>query len=406
MSTSSSDVVIVGGGVVGLCVALSLQRMGRSVTVISKEAAGQGASAGNAGMIVPSHVVPLSAPGVIAQGLRWMTRRDAPFHIKPSALPGMAPWLWQFRKHCTAAHVAASVPVLRDFSLEGVEGFRRLAAHENDFAWKQTGLLMVYRTPQLAESLRHEAKVAEKAGLRVQVLDAAGTAAQVPRLQSQALGALLFEDDGRVDPDALLASLQRRIEAGGGTVRYGLRVQSLGPREVVTERGTLTAHDVVVAAGAWSGRLHRSLKVQPAKGYSVTVRGEGPQIPMILMEERVTITALPGRMRYGGTLSLSGFDGSVDRRRVAPILREAARYHGEQAVQAPDIWTGFRPASPDGLPFVGRLAPGLWAATGHGMMGVSLAPATGRLLSELMSGSTPFMDPAPFDPLRFTRRRD
>ena len=405
MSRTKRDVVVVGGGVIGLCTALELAEAGREVDIYSDRPFEDGASMGNAGMIVPSHVVPLSAPGVLAQGLRWMLRRNAPFHLKLRPSLPLLRWLLTFRSHCTARHVAYAVPILRDLSLASLEGFHRLAEVQDDFLLAETGLMMVYRTDALRQSLNHEANIAEDAGLIVKRLDRAGLVRKEPGLRSAAEGAILFEQDGCLDPGRFLASLEHRIAQLGGRVCRGTSAMAVGGGRVALKDRTIQANEVILAAGAWTPALaptHR-LAIQPAKGYSVTVPTphDGPTIPLILMEDRVTLTPLGDRIRFGGTLSLSGLDARVDPRRVAPILTEAARYAPASTVASTPIWSGFRPASPDGIPLMGRLEKGLWVASGHGMMGVSLAPASGRLMADLILGRQPELDPTPFMPDRF-----
>ncbi|MFT4603335.1 MAG: D-amino-acid dehydrogenase [Rhodothermales bacterium] len=397
-----ADVVVIGGGVIGLTTALYLQRAGRSVTLVAASLAGEGASAGNAGMIVPSHVIPLSAPGVISQGLRWLTRRDAPFHLKPQLNLAFLRWLWQFRAHCTAAHVERCIPILRDLGLASVEGFDELAAESDDFGLAHTGLLIAYHTPAMEDAMAHEAEKARCAGLEARVLDTAGLRAKQPHLRSNATGAILYEQDARVDPNLLLASLCRRFEEAGGEMRHGVTVSSIESGRVTLLGGELTAEDIVVCAGAWTPRLVPRISIQPARGYSVTIKAprDSPPIPMILIEDRVTMTLMPGKLRFAGTLSLSGFESKVDQLRIRPILDEARRYQPDLNTDELPVWSGYRPASPDGLPFIGRVADGVWVNAGHGMMGVSLAPASGKLMCALVTGTEPPVSPGPFAPDR------
>ncbi len=402
--------VVVGGGAVGLSAAYFLRKAGREVTVVSRDPIGIGASAGNAGMIVPSHVVPLSAPGVVAQGLRWLASPESPFYIKPRLDLDLARWLWSFTRHCTVAHVRHAIPILRDLSLESVDLFGEMQDEIGDVGFAQTGLLMVYRSDKTKKDALEAADLAESAGLEVERLDAAALRDREPGLRSPSDGAVLYHQDGRVDSDALLHRLAEWLRANGVTVLEGetadLEVAGGCVTGVRTPTSVLEAETVVLAAGAWTGRMAKRLgqhvPLQPAKGYSVTVDGDhGLTYPTILLDDKITATPLPGRLRFAGTLSLAGFDPSVDERRSAPIRRLAKEYTGLE-VAPTDLWSGYRPCSPDGLPIVGRMArhPNVILATGHGMMGVTLAPVTGRLVADALEVKTPPFSGA-LDPSRF-----
>ncbi len=412
---SRTDVVVVGGGAVGLCAAYYLQQAGRAVTVLTREPVGEGASAGNAGMIVPSHIVPLAAPGVIAKGLRWLTNPESPFFLKPRLDLDLARWLWTFRRHCTETHVRRSIPVLRDLSLASVALFEALQDDLGDVGFAQTGLLMLYHTEKGRKENLAAADLAEAAGLEVERLDAEAVRAREPALRTPADGAVLYRQDGRVDPDALLRRMAVCLRSRGVKIHEGVTVQGFEQRAgavtgVRTVQGTVGADAIVLAAGAWTGRLAKAVglrvPVQPAKGYSITVPApeDGPHLPMILTEEKVTVTPMPGLLRFAGTLALAGFDPSVEARRAAPIRRLAQAYAADASgTETADVWSGYRPCSPDGLPIVGPGArhPNVILATGHGMMGVTLAPATGLLVTALLRGETPEVDPAPLAPTRF-----
>lgn len=414
MSTERTDVLVVGGGAVGLSAAWYLLKAGRSVTVVSRDSIGTGASAGNAGMIVPSHVIPLSAPGVMAQGLRWLVNPESPFHVRMRPSSDLARWIWRFRTHCTPEHVAHAAPILHELSTASVRLFAELQAEIGDFGWMRTGLMMLYRSEKGRSGNLRDADTAERLGLRVQRLDASNVRATEPGLRSDVSGGVLYEDDGRIEPEVFLSRLSEALSSGGVEIREGLTVRSVGPTgngrtTVVTDAGDFQAESVVMATGAWGGSTGpEPLPVQPAKGYSLTVRSTEacPSIPMILSEEKITITPLPGRIRFGGTLSLAGFDASVDGRRVTPIRAQVARYRPDLSprdVARLDVWAGFRPVSPDGLPIVGRSRSqaDVIVATGHGMMGITLAPVTGRLVADLATGRHGAIDPEPLSPRRF-----
>ena len=404
----SYDVVIAGGGVVGLCSAYYLQKAGVSVLIVDRGRYSEAASTGNAGMIVPSHIVPLSAPGVIAKGLKWLMNPESPLYIKPSANPKFMKWLWLFQKHCTAEHIARSIPILRDLSLMSRELFSDVCALPGfeDVGLAHDGLLMIHRSDYAKKDNLELADLAEEAGLEISRLSAQETMDLEPALKSELTGSVFFKQDASIHPERFMRALEAHLRAAGvhfldaevkSFERSGDAVQAVG-----TTKGRFASKHVVLAAGSWSpflaSKLGSALAVQPAKGYSITVPISEPslKIPCILTDEKVTITPMPGCLRFGGTLALQGYDSSVDERRASPIRRLAETYC--EGVDKVPTWAGFRPASPDGLPFIGALpsAPNVFAATGHGMMGVTLGPVTGKLISELIQGGSPSLDVVPF----------
>lgn len=406
--SDSYDVVVVGGGVIGMSSAYYLQKSGARVLVLDRGRYHEAASTGNAGMLVPSHIVPLSAPGVIAKGLKWLMNPESPLYIKPSANPTFMKWLWLFQKHCTAEHVAYSIPILRDLSLQSSTLFDEVCSAPGfkDVGLSHDGLLMLHRTEYSRKDNLELADLAEKAGLAIQRLDRDETMALEPALKSEITGSVYFEQDGSLHPDRFLHAMEDHLRSAGvdfldaelrSFERTGNEV-----RAVITSERRIEAEKVVLAAGSWTpqltSKLGTALPVQPAKGYSITVPVAEPtiRIPCILADEKVTITPMPGCIRFGGTLALQGFDHSVDERRASPIRRLAETYC--DGVDDVPTWAGFRPASPDGLPFIGALpkAPNVFAATGHGMMGVTLGPVTGKLIAELVTGKTPSQDVTPF----------
>ena len=404
----SYDVVIAGGGVVGLCSAYYLQKTGVSVLIVDRGRYSEAASTGNAGMIVPSHIVPLSAPGVIAKGLKWLMNPESPLYIKPSANPKFMKWLWLFQKHCTAEHVARSIPILRDLSLMSRELFSDVCALEGfeDVGLAHDGLLMLHRSDYAKKDNLELADLAEEAGLEISRLNAQETMDLEPALKSELTGSVFFKQDASIHPERFMRALESHLRAAGvhfldaevkSFERSGGNVQAVG-----TTKGRFASKHVVLAAGSWSpflaSKLGSNMSVQPAKGYSITVPISEPslKIPCILTDDKVTITPMPGCLRFGGTLALQGYDDSVDERRASPIRRLAETYC--EGVDKVPTWAGFRPASPDGLPFIGALsgAPNVFAATGHGMMGVTLGPVTGKLISELIEGRLTSLDVTPF----------
>ncbi|MBX3140488.1 MAG: FAD-dependent oxidoreductase [Trueperaceae bacterium] len=413
----SRHVLVIGAGVIGLMSAYHLRRRGFAVTVLEREGADRGsgehapASYGNAGMIVPSHFVPLAAPGVVAQGLRWMADPKSPFYVRPRLSSDLLTWGWRFWRAGTAAHVRASAPLLLTLNLASRDEYVALDDElGGGIGFERLGLTMLCATQH---ALEEEAKVAEMAralGGGAEVLDAAAVRALEPGIELNVVGGVHFPDDAHLNPGALMRALQARLQADGVEFRFGARVVGfeLGDRGVrgVTVRPsggvdeTVTGDEVVLAAGAWTGRIARlaglSLPMQPGKGYTMTLESPSQRlsVPSILTEARVAVTRMGERLRIGGTMELGGFDEGANDLRVRGIVEAARRYFPrltEVELAEPPRWHGFRPLSPDGLPYLGRSrrVPNLTVASGHGMMGLSLAPITGKLVGEVVAGEEP-----------------
>lgn len=398
------EVCVVGAGIVGLCVAEALERRGHRVTVIERRPAERdGASFGNAGLIVPSHVVPLAAPGVLGQGLRWLLDPESPFVIRPRLDPSVVAWGLRFVRSATRAHVERSAPLLRDLHLRSRALHLALAERlGGETAVPRTdGVLVVCDS---ASGLREEAHAGERAaalGLTVDTLDADGVAAAVG-MEVRSVGGVHYRDDAHASPSALMHALQRHLEARGVRFVWDAEVAAIDPnapgRRLRLRGGASLAADVVVlAGGVASASLARSLGVTlplvAGRGYSVTLRApaERPSLPLLLHEARVALTPLDEGVRIGGTMEIAREDAPVDVRRVRGIARATERslpaYRSEALLREP-VWSGARPVSADGLPYLGRLrrAPAVVVATGHGMMGFSLGPVTGELVADVVAG--------------------
>lgn len=408
--------VVIGGGVIGVCAAYYLARDGVTVTLVEKGDIAAGSSYGNAGLVVPSHSIPLAAPGVWWKGLRWMANPESPLYIKPRLDGELLRWLLRFRAACTESHLHRAVPLLRDLGYESRALYRELAKVAGlDFGYRENGVLQVFRTEKgLAEGV-HEAEVLTSAGIPVRPLDAAAARALEPALALSVVGAVLFADDAQLVPDAFVTGLAHVAEKLGVQVRRStevIGVRMAGSRIVAVEttRGDLEADAIVLAAGSWSADLVRPLglrlPVQPAKGYSVTYRRPpaGPWIPLLLGEAKMAVTPMGDTLRFAGTLELAGLDLSINRRRVDALVRSARHYlAGVDPLESIEVWRGLRPCTPDGLPIVGRPAglQNLLVATGHAMIGMSLGPITGRLVAQLVSGEPPSIDVVALSPDRF-----
>lgn len=412
-------VVIIGGGVIGLCAAHYARARGHEVTVLSRDAElHPGCSVGNAGMIVPSHVIPLAAPGAVSLGLRWMANPESPFWIKPRLDWDLLDWGLKFWRSSTAAHVARAAPLLRDLHLASSAAFADLAARPGwDFGLVRKGLLMLCKT---AHALDEEARAAGRAralGIPAEVLDARQTAALEPGVRMDILGSVYFPKDCHLSPGKFLHCLRTHLAERGVTFGHGQRVHGWrreGSRLVAasTVQGEISGDQFVLCSGVWSAEMARSLDLnlpmQAGKGYSVTLEQprQLPALCAIFTEARVAVTPMGNALRFGGTMEMAGLNEAINPRRVRGIVKAVPRYFPEFRTEDFDRlepWHGLRPCPPDGLPYLGRTRrfANLTIATGHAMMGLSLAPITGQLVAELISGETPSIKIDLLNPDRF-----
>lgn len=410
-------VVIVGGGVIGLCSAYYALRRGFAVTLLERGGAGaDNCSTGNAGMIVPSHFIPLAAPGMIAKGLRMMLNPESPFFIRPRLDPALVKWAWSFYRHSTAAHVEATAGLLRDLNLESRRLFGELAA-DADFGLVRRGLLMLCKTTKGLDEEAGVAEAARRIGLEAEVLDAAATAKADPGITMEVAGSVWFPQDCHLDPARFLAAMRGAVIALGGVIEHGVEIDRIdcggGRVRAVSGGGRrIEADQFVVAGGSWSEDLLRQvglrLPLQAGKGYSLTLEAppELPGLCSIFTEAKVAVTPMGGTLRFAGTMEVGPPDLKVDPRRVRGIIKSVSGYFprfSEADFDGIQPWAGLRPVSPDGIPYLGRVPrmDNLLAATGHAMMGLSLAPVSGRLVADLLAGDVPFRPIEAMAPGRF-----
>ncbi|MCX2476281.1 FAD-dependent oxidoreductase [Pedobacter sp. MC2016-05] len=404
-----SKVLIIGGGIVGLSSAYYLQKKGFQVTVIDKGDITDNCSFGNAGMIVPSHFVPLAAPGMISQGIRWMFNSKSPFYVRPSLNASLIGWGLTFMKHANEKHLAKSAEPLRDLSLLSKKLYEDLAK-ASDFSFELTnkGILAFYKTEKAGEEEAHLAEKAKTLGLDMGVLSAQECKILQPDLNLDVLGAVHYRCDAHLYPAKLMNALLDYLNKNGVDIIRGKEVDKIecnGDQitKVFSGETFWEADQFVLATGSWSPAVARmaDLKVSlmPGKGYSFMEKE--PQnrltIPALLCEARVAITPMNGSIRYGGTMELDKINTRINMQRVKGIVESIPKYFPDLNPAVPDekdIWYGFRPSSPDGLPYISRSVKrkNLIIATGHGMMGLSLGPATGLLVSQIIAEEKPEMD--------------
>ena len=413
------DVLVVGGGPVGACAAQALAADGASVRLIEKEAdvcpPVSGAHA-NCGLLVPSDVTPLAAPGALGQGLRWMLDNSSPFYIAPRPSAALLRWLWLYRAAATPARAGAAAPVLHALHAASAALHDQLAGEDGErWLFHHDGIVQAYEAPAAMDEAAAEAEVARGLGVRADLLGPTDVRARFPGLRGQIAGALFFPEDGHMDPMLFTRAMAEKAAASGAEVLRGTEAIALEPAgtgavKLVTTRGDFVADQVVLAAGAWTPALAKglglALPIEPAKGYSVDVDrpADFPEMPLYLGDAHCVLTPLGDALRLGSTLELAGWDMTIRRKRVAGLRRAAQRVMGiPEDGPVRRIWRGPRPVTPDGLPVVGRVPrrERVILATGHCMLGLSLGPITGKLVAELAGGRPPSLDLAPLSAVRF-----
>jgi D-amino-acid dehydrogenase len=414
-----SDLLVIGGGVIGASIAHESATQGAAVRLIERETEicpAVSAAHANCGLVVPSDVVPLASPGALGRGLRWLLDSSSPFYIRPRASASLARWLALFLAACRPRRAQATAPILRELGSTGAELHYRLgAAHGDSWRFRHNGVLQAYETTDGFKAALVELEEARRLGVAADVLSRAETRSRYAALRGDVTGAVFYPEDAHLDPMAFTRAVAGLAAQAGADVRtsteaFGIDAGASGPVRVYTTRGEFRADQVVVAAGAWTPGLARRLglcvPIEPAKGYSVDLPCPPglPDLPLYLGEAHVVLTPLGNTLRVGSTLELSGWDMRVRPKRVAHLRRGAARALGvSEQTPADSVWRGPRPVTPDGLPIIGRLprAPKVIVAGGHCMLGLSLALVTARLVTELAGGGTPSIDLQPLRPDRY-----
>ncbi|MCS7035345.1 MAG: FAD-dependent oxidoreductase [Saprospiraceae bacterium] len=427
--------IVIGGGVIGLSAAYFLREEGWEVVVLEKGDLTNGCSFGNMGYLSPSHFEPLASPGIVKQGLWWMLRTESPFYIRPSLDWRLFDWGFKFMRAATPAHVERCARPLADLLLLSKAETKQWAESGLfDFEYTERGCVLWYNTPEGEKSEAATARRAEELGLKITVLNREQARALEPDAQMEVRGGVLYHDDAHLYPNALMQQLPRVLERRGVRVLCNSEVVGFvgsngaidavcyRPVGVADAEERLPADIVVLAAGSWSPQVARLcgeyLPMMPGKGYSVTVDAPERTLrhPCILKEAKVALTPWRARLRIGSTLEIGHMDDRIRLRRVQSILRAVGQYlpgiaadPKVCALQDADVllqraWFGYRPLSADGMPYIGfgRRSHNLIIATGHAMLGVSLAAGTGRVVAELATGKPTSVDVTPFDPKRYS----
>lgn len=412
-------VVVVGAGVIGLASAWALRTRGAEVTVLERGLPGKGASAGNAGWIVPSMSTPLPAPGLVGTSVKWMLHSDSPLYIKPRVNPSFMRWMWGFYRNCRPGPYAAGMTALIDLNRTTFPLLDEMRADGVSFEMHKQGLLYVgMDAGGVAQEHEHVSEL-ERFGFPIpELLDADAVQALEPALTSDVAGGFLLPDERHVRPESFTGGMVEWLTERGVQVLSGIDVRGIDRRgsrvqAVTTNIGPVEADAVLLAAGSWSGRVAKqmgfALPIEAGKGYSITI--DHPLLdlrhPLDLVDARAAITPFDDALRVAGTMELSGLNTKLLQPRVHAIRAAARRYlRGWHDGGSEQVWVGMRPLTPDGLPIIGRVVgtPNLYVATGHQMLGVTLAPATGGAIADLILDGHSDVNLTPFDPARFGAR--
>jgi len=411
--------IVIGGGIIGLCSAYYLQKSGWQVTLLEKGNLEDNCSSGNMGMIVPSHFVPLASPGILPQAIKWMFNSKSPFYIKPALSWQLVNWGIKFMQHANKRDADYGAPYLRDLNVLSSHLYLELAAQPGfDFGLEQKGILMYYKTAKKREEEMRQAEKARSLGLDAEELTAQQAQLLEPDVQLDVAGAVHYHCDAHLYPNKLMEQLIRWVTQNGGTIKVNCPVTKIETgngciKKVYAGNESYSGDVFVITGGSWLPELGMmagiEIPLMPGKGYSITQNDpvKRLRIPAILCEARVAITPMGRRMRYGGTMEIAAINHRININRVRGIIESVGKYFPDLGVALPesrDIWYGFRPCSPDGLPFLGRSKKlkNLVIAGGHAMMGLSMGPATGKLVAEFAMGEPPSVKADAFEPERFS----
>src|SRR5688500_7259678 len=387
-------ITIIGGGVIGLCTAYYLQKSGYKVSVIDKGDISDGCSFGNMGYISPSHFIPLASPGIISQGLKWMLSSSSPFYIKPRLNLDLLRWGWVFWKKANSRDVkegSVQLNNLLQLSRELMNDFKE--EFPGSFDMIERGCFMLYKNEKTGDHEKHLAEQAQLFGLKTEICSRERVQQYEPEVEVEVAGGVLYLDDCHLNTRKFMQVLYSHLKNKGVQFYLNSEVVSFEKHNgkitaVVTDKMKLDCDEVVIANGSWMPSAARmlglQLLMQPGKGYSIVYNDlkKNLHYPAILVDDRTATTPIDRWLRIGGTMELSGHSDTILPKRVLAIYNSFKKYYPTLDIPPPDInnaWYGYRPVTPDGLPYIGKHKKfdNLVFAGGHAMLGVSAAAATG-----------------------------
>lgn len=418
MSNTNDHVVVVGAGHIGIACAHYLRQKGFRVTVIDQGEIGGACSRANCGFLVPSHVMPLTTPATLLKGLKSLLQPKAPFRVQLQLRGALYKWMFQFARRCTRRQALATANVLKVILDESLQEYRSLLGDPDfDCEWQEQGLLFVFRSSKaLKDYGRTDALLDEEFRLKARHISGTDLADLDSALKGGLAGAYLYEDDNHLRPDKLNTAWAERLTTQGVSFIDHCQLKSVEKAggkvsALLTSSGRIVADRYVFAMGAWSGRFASEIDcdvpVEPGKGYSVTTKSTGtlPKHPMLFPEAHVGVTPFSDSLRFGSMMEFTGFNETIPPFRIQQLIDSARPYLDISATPViEDTWYGWRPMTWDGLPLIGRIPKlsNALLATGHNMLGLTLAPVTGKAIAELVAEEPTSVPLDALSPARFS----
>jgi D-amino-acid dehydrogenase len=407
-----SHVIVIGGGVIGASSAYFLRQAGYRVTLIDKNTLGSECSHGNCGLICPSDALPLASPGAVSSTLKTLFKRHNPLYIKPRFSPRLWLWLVKFALRCNQRHMLQAAEARMPLLESSLHLYQSLIEREQiECEWQKNGLLYVYKDQAAMDSYQATDDFLTKHfSLPARRFDTCALSELEPVVAEDVAGGWYYEEDAHLRPDRLMAEWKRVLQNYDVDVREGTEVfkfkrKGIKATGVLTRDGVIEADKFVLAVGAispqWEKEIGADLPIQPGKGYSLTYSKPqySPRIPMIFPQHRVVMTPMLSGYRLGSTMEFSGYDTSINRRRIELLKKGAEPYLREPyGDYVEEEWYGWRPMIYHGIPIIDTSPrmDNVLVATGHNMLGLSMGPATGKLVSELVAGEPTHVSAKPY----------
>lgn len=412
-------VVIIGGGLIGLASAYYLRKSGLEVIVLEKNEMGRACSKGNQGWVCPALHEPVPAPGLMSESFQMLLKKDSPLYVKPSAVPQLSGWLTQFMKYCNERDFRASERALLTLSKSTLSFFNNIVKDGVEFELHKKGMLFAFlKEENLQKKFKRFQEVAENFGHEKPIYKSAEEIKKMePALSNDIKGGIFLDNQYHVRPESFAQGLMKKNQEMGVELYPYTKVIDIERHEneivaVKAKNKKYKADCFLLAAGAWSDtiaqRIDYNLPMTAGKGYSITITNAEPMInhPLYLGDLKAGITPFKNAIRMGGTMELSGKNTKMDTRRVQSIRSAVSKYVKEMIRgDSEREWVGMRPMTPDGLPVLGKIPHlnNMYIATGHAMVGLSMAPATGKIMTDLITlGKTNFEIDS-FTPNRFVK---